>query len=52
VVTPIDRAGHAGGTFTIGDGEPGPATMRLRDALTSIQRGTAPDPHGWRVRLA
>ncbi|MGH7910763.1 MAG: branched-chain amino acid aminotransferase, partial [Candidatus Dormibacteraceae bacterium] len=52
VVTPIDRVGHGAGTFTIGDGEPGPATMRLRDALTSIQRGTAADPHGWRTPLA
>ena len=42
VVTPVGRVGHAGGTFTIGDGEPGPTTMRLRDALTSIQRGTPP----------
>ena len=52
VVTPIDRAGHTGGTFTIGDGEPGPTTMRLRDTLTAIQRGSAPDPHGWRTPLA
>ena len=26
-------------------------TQRLRDRLTSIQRGAAPDPHGWMTRL-
>ncbi|MFZ0218360.1 MAG: branched-chain amino acid aminotransferase [Candidatus Dormiibacterota bacterium] len=51
VVTPIGRIAHDGGSFTIGDGEPGPVTMRLRDTLTAIQRGTAEDVHGWRYRL-
>ena len=26
---------------------PGQTTERLLDALTAIQRGRAPDPHGW-----
>lgn len=33
--------------ITVGDGGPGPVTARLRDALFAIQRGRAPDPHGW-----
>lgn len=51
VITPIGRVAHAGGEFTIGTGEPGPVTVRLRAALTAIQRGIAPDPHGWMVPL-
>ncbi|MFN2495726.1 MAG: branched-chain amino acid aminotransferase [Pseudonocardiaceae bacterium] len=51
VITPIGRAAHSGGEFTIGTGEPGPVTHRLRAALTAIQRGVAPDTHGWMVPL-
>jgi len=51
VITPVGRAAYAGGDFTIGTGEPGPVTSRLRAALTAIQRGAAPDPHGWMTRL-
>jgi branched-chain amino acid aminotransferase len=51
VITPVGRVAHAGGEFTIGTGEPGPVTRRLRAALTAIQRGIAPDSHGWLVPL-
>ena len=51
VVTPVGEVKHAGGSFTVGDGEPGPVTMRLREALLDIQHGTAPDPHGWMRRV-
>jgi branched-chain amino acid aminotransferase len=51
VVTPIGWVKHTGGEFTVGSGEPGPVSMRLRNALTSIQRGAAPDTHGWMHRL-
>ncbi|SFM90548.1 branched-chain amino acid aminotransferase [Pseudonocardia ammonioxydans] len=47
VITPIGTVRHTGGEVTVGDGEPGPVTMQLREALTAIQRGAAPDPHGW-----
>lgn len=47
VVTPVAAVRSADGQFTIGGGEPGPVTLKLREALTSIQHGTAPDPHGW-----
>ncbi|MGH3913483.1 MAG: branched-chain amino acid aminotransferase [Pseudonocardiaceae bacterium] len=51
VITPIGHVAHSGGEFTIGSGEPGPITSRLRAALTAIQRGVAPDTHGWLVPL-
>jgi branched-chain amino acid aminotransferase len=35
------------GSVTLGDGGPGPNTMRLREALVAIQRAEAPDEHGW-----
>ncbi|WP_267382358.1 MULTISPECIES: branched-chain amino acid aminotransferase [unclassified Sphingomonas] len=52
VVTPIGRVASPEGSFTIGDGGPGATTMRLREALVAIQRGQAPDAHGWLHRLA
>ncbi|MGH4024363.1 MAG: branched-chain amino acid aminotransferase [Pseudonocardiaceae bacterium] len=51
VITPVARVAYSGGEFTIGDGEAGPITSRLRAALTAIQRGAAPDSHGWMVPL-
>jgi branched-chain amino acid aminotransferase len=47
VITPVGRVKHAGGEFTVADGGPGTLTMKLREALTGIQEGTAADPHGW-----
>lgn len=52
VITPVGRVKHAEGEFTIGNGEPGTVTMRLRERLTDIQEGTVADPHGWMRRLA
>ncbi|MGH3980884.1 MAG: branched-chain amino acid aminotransferase [Pseudonocardiaceae bacterium] len=51
VITPVGRAAYSGGAFTIGTGGPGPIAGRLRAALTTIQRGAAPDPHDWMVQL-
>ncbi|OLF16952.1 branched-chain amino acid aminotransferase [Actinophytocola xanthii] len=51
VITPVGSVKYAGGGFTVGDGGTGEVTARLRSALTAIQRGTAPDPHGWMVPL-
>lgn len=51
VVTPVGTVRSANGDFTIGSGAPGQMTERMRTALTSIQRGTAPDLHGWVQRL-
>jgi len=51
VVTPIASMRMKSGGFMVGDGKPGPVTQRLHAALTGIQRGTAPDVHGWLDRL-
>ena len=51
VVTAIGEVAAAEGRFTVGDGAPGPVTGRLKAQLTAIQRGTAPDPHGWVQRI-
>ena len=48
-LAPVGTILYAGNTLTIGDGQPGPNTMRLRQALTDIQLGAAPDPFGWRT---
>ena len=52
VVTPIGRVAGPEYQFTIGGGDTGPITARLLDRLSALQRGRAPDPHGWRHPLA
>ncbi|HZU65460.1 MAG TPA: branched-chain amino acid aminotransferase [Novosphingobium sp.] len=51
VVTPVGRVCGREGEFAIGSGGPGQLTQKLKDRLVSIQRGTAPDSHGWVVKL-
>jgi branched-chain amino acid aminotransferase len=51
VITPVSSAKSPEGEFTVATGEPGPVTMALRERLTAIQYGTAPDTHGWMTRL-
>jgi branched-chain amino acid aminotransferase len=34
-------------TVSLGDGRPGPLTLKLYETLTGIQYGRIPDPHGW-----
>lgn len=48
VVTPIGKVAGPGYEFTIGNGATGQMTARFLDRLNAIQRGRAPDPHGWR----
>ena len=52
VVTPIGRVAGPDYGFPIGNGDTGPVTARLSARLDAIQRGRAPDPHGWRHQLA
>ncbi len=52
VITPVGSVKSARDSWTVGDGKPGTITMRLRQALVDIQRGAAPDPHGWMHRPA
>jgi branched-chain amino acid aminotransferase len=47
VITPVGTIEGASGGWTVGDGTPGPVTMRLREELLGIQFGQLADPHGW-----
>lgn len=51
VVTPVGKVSAPDWSFSIGNGGPGEVTTRLRDQLVAIQRGEAPDAHGWVERL-
>jgi branched-chain amino acid aminotransferase len=51
VVTPIGKVSAPDYSFAIGSGGPGQLTQSLKDRLVAIQRGNAPDPHGWVQRL-
>ncbi len=52
VVTPIGRVQSPTFDFKMGAGGPGQTTMRIKQKLVDIQRGVAPDPHGWVMRLS
>jgi branched-chain amino acid aminotransferase len=52
VITPVGAVKSSHGDWLVGRGAPGEITMRLREALVDIQRGAAPDPHGWMRPLA
>lgn len=47
VMTGVGQLIHQGQRTTIGNGEVGPNTMRLRHALGGIQRAERPDPEQW-----
>ena len=47
VITPVGTARSAAGDWTIGDGQPGPVAMRMREALVGLQTGLVEDTHGW-----
>ncbi len=47
VVSPVGELVDGDQTFRVGDGKEGPVAKKLRETLTSIQFGTAPDTHGW-----
>jgi branched-chain amino acid aminotransferase len=51
VITPVGSVDSAAGGFTVGDGQPGPVTMQLRERLVALQTGQAEDTHGWMHRL-
>jgi branched-chain amino acid aminotransferase len=52
VITPVGSVLGESGGWTIGSGEPGPVSMRLRDELIGIQYGHRPDPFGWVYKVA
>jgi len=47
VVTAVGQVAGTDGEFTIGSGGPGQLTGKLKNRLVAIQRGEAPDTHGW-----
>jgi branched-chain amino acid aminotransferase len=47
VITPVGRVKGTSADWVIGDGAPGPVTLKLREELMGIQYGNRPDPHGW-----
>jgi branched-chain amino acid aminotransferase len=51
VITPVGQVKSSEYEWTVGDGTPGPVTMRLRQSLLDLQTGQAPDTHGWMHRL-
>lgn len=51
VVTPVGSVHSREGSFIIGAGGPGQITQQLRARLVDIQRGIAPDLHGWVQRI-
>ncbi len=51
VITPVGSVKARTGDFVIGDGSPGPLSMRLREALLDIQHGRVADTHGWLHRV-
>jgi branched-chain amino acid aminotransferase len=52
VITPVGSVKSATAEWTIGDGQPGPISMQLREHLLGIQTGKEPDTHGWMYSLA
>jgi branched-chain amino acid aminotransferase len=51
VITPVGTIKGTAGGWQVGDGTPGPVTLRLREELVGIQYGQIPDPHGWTHKI-
>lgn len=51
VLTPVGTLIHNGQEFTVGSGEPGETTLKLRQALNDIQWGKAEDKFGWLTKV-
>jgi branched-chain amino acid aminotransferase len=51
VITPVGSVKSTTHEWTIGDGSPGPVTMRLREQLVALQTGQQPDAHQWMHKL-
>jgi branched-chain amino acid aminotransferase len=52
VVTPVGSVKSPEGEFTVGGGQAGPVTLRVREHLLGVQHGTVADTHGWLHRIA
>jgi branched-chain amino acid aminotransferase len=51
VITPVGQVKWRDGGWMVGNGEPGPLTMKLRERLLDIQHGRRDDTHGWMHQL-
>jgi branched-chain amino acid aminotransferase len=51
VLSGVGTLVHEEREIPVGDGQIGPETLRLRNALVAIQQGTAADRHGWLTRV-
>ncbi|MCI5166878.1 MAG: branched-chain amino acid aminotransferase, partial [Candidatus Electrothrix sp. GM3_4] len=51
VISPIGEFGYKGNTIMINNGKTGPLAQRFFDGIQQLQRGAAPDPHDWIVRV-
>ena len=51
VLTPVGTLIHNGQDITVGTGEPGEITAKLRQALNDIQWGKAEDKYGWLEKI-
>lgn len=47
VLTPVGTLVYQGKDYTVGKGQPGPTTVRLRQMLNDIQWGKSPDRYNW-----
>lgn len=52
VIAPVGKIAFADEDIEVGDGQPGPNTLKLRQALTDIQLGKAEDSHHWLTPVA
>lgn len=51
VIAPVGKITVKDEHLEVGDGEPGPNTLRLRQALTDIQLGKSADDHNWLTKV-
>ncbi|MDN6439731.1 MAG: branched-chain amino acid aminotransferase [Corynebacterium nuruki] len=51
VITPVGTVKDKSGEFQVNGGKAGEITMKLREHLTGIQRGTVADTHHWNYTL-
>ena len=51
VIAPVGKVIAHGQHIDVRDSQPGPTTLKLREALTDVQTGKAEDVHGWLTPL-
>ena len=51
VISPVGKLRYQDTVMNIRDGEIGPLSQKLYDAITGIQLGRLPDEYGWRVKV-